>query len=87
MAFGLGSVAGDLHPCFVIVRSVVGLFRRDLPRDAELLVLRHENAVLGRHVGRARYEPVDRVWLIPRRRWSEVFPVNARDAAGLAPAS
>ena len=61
---------------------LVVLFRRDLSKDAELLVLRHENAVLRRHVGRARYEPVDRAWLaalarlIPRRRWSEVFPVT-----------
>ena len=47
----------------------------------ELLVLRHENAVLLRHAGRVRYESADRVWftalarLIPRRRWTEVFPV------------
>ena len=38
--------------------------------------------MLRRHVGRARYEPVDRAWLsalarlIPRSRWSEVFPVT-----------
>ena len=44
--------------------------------------LRHENAVLRRHVARVRYEPADRAWLsalarlIPRRRWSEVFPVT-----------
>jgi putative transposase len=71
---------------YLIVRSVLGLlvvlFRRDLSNDAELLVLRHENAVLRRHVGRVRYEPADRAWfaalarLIPRRRWSEVFPVT-----------
>jgi putative transposase len=71
---------------YLIVRSVLGLlvvlFRRDLSNDAELLVLRHENAVLRRHVGRVRYEPADRAWfaalarLIPRRRWSGVFPVT-----------
>jgi hypothetical protein len=37
---------------YVIVRSVLGLlvvlFRRDLSKDAELLVLRHENGVLRR---------------------------------------
>ena len=56
--------------------------RGDRAKDAELLVLRHQNAVLRRHVGRMRYEPTDRAWfaalarLIPRGRWSEVFPVT-----------
>jgi len=56
------------------------VFRRDLAKDAELLVLRHENAVLRRHAGRMRYEPADRVWftalarLIPRARWAGYFP-------------
>jgi transposase len=42
----------------------------------------HANAPLRRHVGRVRYEPADRAWfaalarLIPRRLWSEVFPVT-----------
>jgi len=49
---------------------------------AEVLALRHENAVLRRQVARVRYEPADRVWfatlsaLIPRARWAEVFPVT-----------
>jgi putative transposase len=80
-------LACALRDTYLIVRSVLGLlvvlFRRDLSKDAELLVLRHENAVLRRHVGRVQYAPVDRGWLaalarlIPRRRWSEVFPVTS----------
>jgi predicted transcriptional regulator len=68
---------------YLLTRWVLGLavlvFRRDLTKDAELLVLRHENAVLRRHACRVRYGPADRVWLaalarlIPRRRWTEVF--------------
>jgi putative transposase len=71
---------------YLMVRRVLGLlvlvFRRDLAKDAELLVLRYENTVLRRHAGRIRYEPTDRVWfaalarLIPRRRWAEIFPVT-----------
>jgi len=71
---------------YLLVRRILGLaallFRRDMAKDAELLVLRHENAVLRRQVGRLRYEPADRVWfaalarLIPRRRWTEIFPIT-----------
>ncbi|WP_406504978.1 integrase core domain-containing protein [Streptomyces sp. NBC_00212] len=59
------------------------LLRRDTAKDAELLVLRHENAVLRRQLpGPLRYEPSDRFWLaalsslIPRHCWSGVFPVT-----------
>jgi hypothetical protein len=58
------------------------LARREMSRDAELLVLRHENAVLRRQIIRVRYRPADRLWLavrsklIHRRRWGEVFAVS-----------
>jgi putative transposase len=58
------------------------VFRGDRAKTAELLVLRHENAVLRRHVSRVRYDQADRVWfaalarLLPRRRWPEIFPVT-----------
>ncbi len=62
---------------YLLTRRVLGLavlvFRGDRAKDAELLVLRHENAVLRRYAGRVRYELADRVWfaalarLVPRR--------------------
>src|ERR1017187_2820592 len=58
------------------------LARREASKDAELLVLRHEKAVLRRQIGRVRYQQTDRLWLaalsrlIPRRRWGEVFAVT-----------
>ena len=71
--------------CFLVrclFASVTVLARREVSKDAELLVLRHENAVLRRQIGRVRYQPGDRLWLaalsqlIPRRRWAEVFAVT-----------
>ena len=72
---------------YLLVRRILGLvvllFRRDMTKDAELLVVRHENAVLRRHANKVRYEPTDRVWfaalarLLPRRRWTEIFPVTS----------
>jgi putative transposase len=70
-----------LLTCRVLGLAVM-VFRGDLAKDAELLVLRHENAVLRRHAGRVRYEPADRAWfaalawLVPRKRWAGVFPVT-----------
>lgn len=75
-----------LSMLYQLVRCLLGLtavlVRRDLGKDAELLVLRHDNAVLRRQIARVRYTSVDRVWLaalsrlVPRRRWGEVFPVT-----------
>jgi putative transposase len=65
-----------------LLGAMMTMARRDVSKDAELLVLRHENTVLRRQVVRVRYEPVDRLWLaalsslIPRRRWPEVFAVT-----------
>ncbi len=71
---------------YLIVRCLLGglmmLARREVSKDAELLVLRHENAVLRRQTGRVRYQRTDRLWLaalsrlIPRRRWGKVFAVT-----------
>src|SRR5450755_2009997 len=70
-----------LLTCRVLGLAVL-VFRGDRANADELLVLRHENAVLHRHIGRVRYGPADRVWLaalarlLPRRRWTGIFPVT-----------
>ena len=71
---------------YLLMRWTFGLavlmFRGDQAKNAELLVLRHENAVLRRHTGRLRYDPAGRAWFtaltrfILRRRWTGVFPVT-----------
>jgi putative transposase len=52
---------------YLFVRCLLGCLtvrsRGQVSKDAELLVLRHENAVLRRKVGRGRYEPGDQLWL------------------------
>ena len=45
-----------------VLGFVAVLFRRDVSKGAELLVLRHENAVLRRQIVRVHYEPADRFW-------------------------
>jgi hypothetical protein len=44
-----------------LVGCLMVLARREVSKDAELLVLRHQNAVLRRQVGRVRYQRAD--WL------------------------
>jgi len=71
---------------YLLVRRILGLAvlisGGDLAKDAGLLVLRHENAALRRHVGRVRYGPADRGWLaalarlIPSSRWAGIFPIT-----------
>jgi hypothetical protein len=66
---------------YLLVRRLLGgltvLSRGQVSKDADLLVLRHENAVLRRQTGRIRYEPGDRMWLVRCRDW---FPAD--DGAG-----
>ena len=71
---------------YLLVRRLLGclmvLARDQVSKDAELLVLRHQNAVLRRQTGRVCYQPADRMWfaalsrLIPRRRRGEMFAVT-----------
>jgi hypothetical protein len=92
----LGHLRVLLSIVYRLVRCLLGLLavlaRSDLSKDAELLVLRHENQVLRRQLsGRLRWDHADRLWLaalsrlVSRRQWTEVFPVHPRHDLALAP--
>jgi len=59
-----------------LLELIVLLARRDRAKELEILVLRQELSILRRQVGRARFEPHDRLLLaalsgvLPRRSWS-----------------
>jgi hypothetical protein len=83
----LGPWSGDRSLLYRLTRRLLSvpavLLRRDIAKDAELLVLRHENTVLRRQITvQVRYEPADRFWfaalslLLPHRRWHDIFPVQ-----------
>ena len=76
-----------LSLAYHLLRCLFGLLavlaRSDLSKEAELLVLRHENQILRRQLdGRLRWDHADRVWLaalsrlVSRRRWPQVFLVT-----------
>jgi hypothetical protein len=69
-----------------LVRNLItvpaAILRSRVAKDAEVLALRHENAVLRRQIARVRYEPADRIWLaalsrlVPRERRRQAFAVT-----------
>jgi hypothetical protein len=68
---------------FRSIQLLALLARGDTAKDLEILLLRHQLAVLRRHVPRLKFEPTDRALLavlsgaLPRSRWS-CFPVKPR---------
>ncbi|MFJ9130387.1 hypothetical protein ACIRJS_40555 [Streptomyces sp. NPDC102340] len=75
------------RPAYLTVTNIFAALRllptSNREKDAEVRVVRHENAVLRRQLkARVRYEPSDRLWfaalstLTPRHRWSRGFSVT-----------
>jgi hypothetical protein len=52
---------------YLLTRRMLGCLKlvawREASKEAELLVLRHENAVLRRQIVRVHCQPADRLWL------------------------
>jgi hypothetical protein len=82
MVAGMFLSFGYLMLC-QILRLVVQGLRGDRSKDIEIVVLRHQVAVLRRQVARLDLEPTDRMMLsalarlLPRSRWSTFFVTPA----------
>ena len=82
MVTGMFLSIGYLVPC-QILRLVAQGLRGERSKDVEILVLRHQVAVLRRQVVRLDLEPTDRMVLsalsrlLPRARWSAFFVTPA----------
>ncbi|WP_406102899.1 hypothetical protein OG698_10935 [Streptomyces sp. NBC_01003] len=44
-----------------LIKLPAAVLRSHVAKDAEVLALRHENAVLRRQIARVRYAPADRI--------------------------
>jgi hypothetical protein len=76
----LANIIGVIRLLYRLVRVVLDLLvlrgRQDRSKDAEILALRHQLAVLHRQVPRPQFEPVDRMFLsalarvLGRDRWT-----------------
>src|SRR4051812_21402656 len=71
-----------------VLQMLTQLTRDGGAKDVELLVLRHQNAVLRRQVHRPDLEPADRVILaalsrlLPRQRWTAFCVTRERCCGG-----
>ena len=70
---------------YLVVRCLLGslmvLVRWEASKDAEFLVLLHQNAVLRRQISRVRYQPADRLWLAALSRlilWGSIIGFSGR---------
>src|SRR6266567_6430327 len=73
-----------------LVGVLLGSLRSEHAKDVEIVVLRHQLAVLRRQVKRPEFQPADRSPLamlsgtLPRTRWSSFLVTRTRSCAGTA---